>query len=107
MVLYHVTNKRVLHKFVHSAPAVLTDKLSAMPTNDMKKMVVDDRSAKVDNEDEESEENQEPAEELESYLSVECVGFSFDDIKWLASGGMDKTLKIWDIASGACRCVCK
>ena len=39
-------------------------------------------------------------------LSVECVGFSSTDLKWVASGGLDKTMKVWDMVSGSCRCVC-
>lgn len=40
-------------------------------------------------------------------LSVECVGFSvLADFKWVASGGMDRTVKVWDVVTGACRSVC-
>ena len=39
-------------------------------------------------------------------MSVECVGFSSLDLKWVASGGLDKTMKVWDMVSGSCRCVC-
>lgn len=39
-------------------------------------------------------------------LSVECVGFSSKELKWVASGGMDNNLKIWDIVSGTCRVTC-
>ena len=42
---------------------------------------------------------------------VECVGFSNDENhhnnnRWIATGGTDKNLKIWDYGSGICRCVC-
>ena len=48
-------------------------------------------------------------EELEETFSVECIGFSSHDInqKWIASGGMDTTLKIWDMNNGNLRCSCK
>ena len=41
-------------------------------------------------------------------LSVESVGIGYGPIwsKYIASGGMDKSLKIWDITSGGCRLVC-
>eukprot|EP01038_Epipyxis_sp_PR26KG_P006200 gene6200-8538_t len=39
-------------------------------------------------------------------LAVECVGFSRSDLRWVASGGADKTLKIWDMTTGGCRCTC-
>jgi len=29
-----------------------------------------------------------------------------DSFKWAASGGMDNTLKIWDLTSGMCRATC-
>jgi hypothetical protein len=38
---------------------------------------------------------------------VECVGFSAPEYRWVASGGMDKTLKIWDLTNGYCRSICR
>ena len=46
------------------------------------------------------------ATEDEVAPAVECVGFSTDAFKWVASGGMDKTLKIWDLNNASCRVVC-
>eukprot|EP00605_Chrysophyceae_sp_TOSAG23-4_P000917 GSChrysophyteH1.ASY1.ANO1.1015.1 assembled CDS len=42
-------------------------------------------------------------------FSVECVGFSTHENsqKWIASGGMDSTLKIWDLTNGTLRGTCK
>jgi hypothetical protein len=53
----------------------------------------------MDDEDDEEED-------AEGTLSVECVGFSGGDLKWVASGGLDKTMKVWDLVSGTCRSVC-
>jgi WD40 repeat protein len=54
------------------------------------------------------EENDEQEEESEQFLSVECVGLSPSiERRWGASGGMDKTMKVWDVVSGTCRCVCQ
>lgn len=44
--------------------------------------------------------------ETESKLSVECIGFSNKDLHWVASGGLDNTMKVWDMNTGACRCTC-
>lgn len=43
----------------------------------------------------------------EEALSVECVGIATaTGFQWLASGGLDKKLKIWDTVSDSVRCVC-
>ncbi len=96
MILYHIANKRMLHRYVHSQPVVIDDSKKSADTS----------IAPENRENEDDEDEEEEPEELEACLSVECVGFSSDDFKWVASGGMDKTLKIWDISSGSCRCVC-
>lgn len=44
--------------------------------------------------------------ELESTNGVECVGFSHEQFKWIATGGLDKLLKIWEMSSGSCRVTC-
>jgi WD40 repeat protein len=80
--LFHLSNKRVLQTFVHCKPEAVSD-------------------APADGSEMEAEE-----EELESTMSVECVGVARGNLKWLASGGMDKTLKIWDTTNGSCRSVC-
>ena len=51
-------------------------------------------------------ENKTAVEETESKLSVECIGFSSKDLHWVASGGLDNTMKVWDMNTGACRCAC-
>ena len=62
-------------------------------------------SAAMEPIDEEDDENMGVQKE-ESVLSVECVGFARGSLRWIASGGMDKTLKIWDTTNGSCRNVC-
>lgn len=39
-------------------------------------------------------------------MSVECVGFSSSNKRWVASGGMDGAMKVWDTATASCRAVC-
>ena len=45
-------------------------------------------------EDAMDEEGEGEEEEEGGTLSVECVGFSSGDFKWIASGGLDKTMKV-------------
>jgi len=49
---------------------------------------------------------EEDEEEMEATLAVECVGFSAKDLRWVASGGMDNALKVWDLTTGSCRSIC-
>lgn len=49
--------------------------------------------------------DEEGQEKIDS--GVESVGFSSNTYKWVASGGMDKELKVWDLSSGSCRVSCK
>ena len=42
----------------------------------------------------------------EALSSVECVGFSNKQWYWCASGGLDNSLKVWDLAAGICRSSC-
>ena len=81
MKLYQISGKKVLHTFTHTIAPSSTPEAEAEGEGD-------------DNDDGE-----------ESKVSVECVGFS-NDAKWVASGGMDKTLKIWEATTGVCRAVC-
>lgn len=38
--------------------------------------------------------------------SIECVGFS-PSLTWVATGGMDKKLMIWELQSSSLRCTCQ
>lgn len=42
----------------------------------------------------------------ESVASVECVGFSETSLKWVATGGLDNNLIVWEISTGSKRAVC-
>lgn len=78
--LFQVSGKRVIQTFVHSttAPSVPTDDGGDQPP-------------------------------VESSLSVECVGFYHGDpaLNWIATGGLDGFLRVWDANTGQCRCSCK
>lgn len=96
--LYQVSGKKVLHTFIHCTPESLTD---AKNQNQSKESSTEFLNGDIDNSDDIMEE------ELEATLSVECVGFCNGDLKWIASGGMDSNLKIWDMTTGSCRNMCK
>ena len=85
--LLQISKKRVLLKLVHSSsnPVANSANLNAI-----------------------EEENDDSGDEndAEEVLGVETVGFDCAGMNWAASGGMDKTLKIWDLTSGSCRCTC-
>jgi ribosome assembly protein SQT1 len=82
MKLLQISGKRVLQSFTHSTPSSV-----APPA----------LNERMDEGDEEEEE---------VILAVECVGLSNGSLKYAASGGMDKCLKIWDLVSGTCRSSC-
>jgi hypothetical protein len=109
--LLHVANKRVLMSFVHSKGdavdvPVTTDVEQAPPIPSPSGM--GDQGEDVGGDHDEMWEGRNKEEEVarEEVLTVECVGISATAIKWCASGGMDKTLKVWDMTNGGCRAVC-
>ncbi len=85
--LYQISGKKVLQSFQHSQPSadVPASTLSDIPEGDDDQMEVDGEDTR------------------EASQSVECVGFSHQETRWVASGGLDKTLKIWDSVNGVCR----
>jgi len=97
--LLQISKKRVLLKLMHNSPAAKEEE------------------SKVRSNDVDMDEDEEGEEVVEG-VAVECVGFAPESLsasssstavtsmKWAASGGMDKTMKIWDLTSGSCRCVC-
>jgi WD40 repeat protein len=82
--LLHIGNKRVLFTFVHSTPKMISS---------------DPNESKMDEEEEPND--------YEETSNVECIGFSNGEFRWAASGGLDKTMKIWDLVSGSCRSLCQ
>lgn len=80
--LFQVSGKRMLQTMVHYLPNLIGQ-----------------RQANI-------EDGGEGDMDMEETLAVECVGFSGEDYKWAASGGMDKYLKVWELTSGLCRCKC-
>jgi len=90
----------VLQAFLHSTQVAADTTSDTLP--DIKER---DEARGDDDDDEEEDDDGEMVMDSEGSLSVECVGFSHD-ARWIASGGLDKTLKIWDVMNGACRCTC-
>ncbi len=39
----------------------------------------------------------------EERMNVECVGFAHPSLTWVATGGLDNTLRVWE-RTGFCRC---
>ena len=100
MKLYQLSGKRLLQTFVHSKPSSTQDGAVAMATISE----ASGGSGGGGDDDEEEEENV----QFEESSAVECVGFSSHDTnnKWAASGGMDNTIKVWELSSGSLRCTC-
>ena len=95
MKLLQVSGKRVLQSFQHSQPRAVDGPLAGI------------KEEEGMNVDQDGDDMDGVEEETELVESVECVGFSHKDFKWIVSGGLDKTLKVWDIVNGVCRCVCQ
>ena len=106
MKLYQISGKKLLQTFVHSAPVAATASEAASlsgSNGNGKQQQVGFMNGDIDGDSDDGNR----AVEEDVILSVECVGFSQGDIKWVASGGMDKLLKIWDPVTGLCRISCK
>jgi WD40 repeat protein len=111
MKLFQLSGKKVLQKFVHSDPSALAQPGSEAAPSVFSRMTTiaeqSSRGGDMDDEDEGGEEETMGAgPETEELSAVECVGFAKGGLKWVASGGMDKNLKVWDMTTGSCRCVC-
>ena len=89
--LLQISGKRVLQSFIHSHPTDVAE---------------GDAATNLETIAEEDNDNDEMNVEEKATMSVECVGFSSNDYKWVASGGMDSNLKIWDVVAGTCRVTC-
>jgi WD40 repeat protein len=96
--LYQLSGKKMLRVFKHSFPAAVANADVAGET--VFNQATATAAAARDDDDEDEEE-------VDAIAAVECVGFcNAPEFRWLASGGMDKTLKIWDANLGSCRSVC-
>lgn len=91
MKLLQISGKRVLQLFLHASQSPLG--ADGLPIPQPPKQVLEVEGG-IEREE-------------ESVLSVECIGFSSKELHWVASGGLDHTLKVWDMTTGTCRCVCK
>lgn len=84
MRFLQISGKRALQCFVHSQSVASIEISTSI-------MTIDEQTG--------DEEEQHLRETSES-LSVECVGFcKVVDKKWVASGGMDKTMKVTHLPS--------
>ena len=92
--LYHTINKKVLNTFVHSKP----DDNTLSKTKDADGNPLPPKPPT----DSDTMETEDTEEEV-AVLTVECVGISYTDSKWIASGGMDTYLKVWDVTTGQIR----
>mmetsp|Transcript_25828 Transcript_25828/g.24661 ORF Transcript_25828/g.24661 Transcript_25828/m.24661 type:complete len:508 (-) Transcript_25828:243-1766(-) len=101
VLLLSVSRKKVLQTFVHSRPKVVQEEGGGPTPSTVPALEKDDDEDSFGGFDQGDED-----EDAEGTLSVECVGFSNGDFRWGASGGLDKTLKVWDIVTGTCRAIC-
>lgn len=100
--MYQLSKKKLLQSFRHSDPLSSADALSAAGGG-----TVFSKLSTVSEQAEGDMEEDARGDQDYSLSAVECVGFCpLPEFKWVASGGMDKALKVWDITSGAVRCVC-
>lgn len=106
-----------MKQFIHSTPSSIN--LENTSTTNTKMMPIteeddeeDEAGGNTNNTDDNGDNNSTDGfimNEAISTLSVECVGFAKSDTEWkwmIASGGADKTLKVWDTMSGSLRCTC-
>ena len=104
MKLYQLSGKRLLQTFIHSTRLAEEDTAAAVASA---MDTVHEGAMEEEGGDEDDVYDSDGGEErMEAVLGVECVGFANGDWKWVASGGMDKTLKVWDTMTGLARCSC-
>jgi WD40 repeat protein len=103
--LFQLSGKRLLQTFIHSRPLSVNE--GGVPLNTIQESTSDNMN--INEENENSDDDDMPIEN-ESTYSVECIGFSpnasGNGPRWIASGGMDMTLKVWDLDNGNLRCTC-
>lgn len=104
MRLYQISGKKLLQTFVHVVPKLLNPAEASILSDNMDDESKFVKSADIDGYDDDDDLT---VAEVETTVSVESVGFcNCSDLKWIASGGMDSTLKVWDLMTGVCRSVC-
>lgn len=97
----------MLQTFIHSARLDEAALAAQREASGMMQTVQEGRQEDLNGDGEEDMEGSEEGEQREeAVLGVECVGFANGEWKWVASGGMDKTLKVWDTMTGTVRCTC-
>ncbi len=108
MKLFQLSGKKVLQRFVHSDPSALPDPSLSPAANVFSRMTTIAENDGMADGDADAAEDQAGRQEegTDALFPVECVGFARGGLKWVASGGMDKNLKVWDMTTGGCRCVC-
>lgn len=114
--LFQLSGKRLLATYIHSArldadataaaAAAASADRSAMRTVREGSNEMDDGEGEMEGEEEGNGYDSDGEERLDAVLGVECVGFANGEWKFVASGGMDKTLKVWDTMTGTVRCSC-
>ena len=98
--LFLVPKKKLLMKLTHSAPS------KSSSSSEKANIPPPPPGSDNDKGDYDPSDDIEMDEEI-TVLGVECVGLSHGQWKFAASGGLDKTMKIWDITTGSCRCICE
>lgn len=91
MKIYSISSSKLLHTFGHSSSLNDTSPEVIFDTPTIREAL--------------KEDDEQSSAEIAGF-AVECVGFSSEEFKWVASGGMDSTAKVWDISSGLLRSVC-
>lgn len=117
MKLYQLSGKRLLQTFIHSArldadataaaaAAASVDRANMRTVREADNEMEDGEDGDLDAGEGAGYDSDEGEERLDAVLGVECVGFANGEWKFVASGGMDKTLKVWDTMTGVVRCTC-
>ena len=111
--LFQLSGKRVLQTFIHSArldeeALEAAQASAAMETvrEGLNEDGEEDGGAEGGGDVEDDYDSEAGEERGEAVLGVECVGFANGEWKWVASGGMDKMMKVWDTMTGTVRCTC-
>lgn len=115
--LFQLSGKRLLQTFIHSArldedataaaaAAASADRTSMRTVREASNEEGEEEDGDMDDEGGADYDSDGGEERLDAVLGVECVGFANGEWKFVASGGMDKTLKVWDTMTGVARCTC-